>query len=192
MSFADWLQLPAYFISISLLAVGGAMALAPDIHRFLVDERGWLTEAQFSASISLAQVAPGPNLLFIAVMGWNVGLNASAASGASAAWAAPVAMLLCLLGSLVPSATLTWAVTRWAHRNRDRLAVRAFRQGMTPVVVGLLLSTAWLLGRAQGHPLAEWRPWLLTVITGVIVWRTRIHLLWCLGAAAAVGAMGWL
>ena len=58
----DWLNLFLYFISISLLAVGGAIATAPDMHRFLVERQGWLTELQFNASIAIAQAAPGPNV----------------------------------------------------------------------------------------------------------------------------------
>ena len=69
----DWLNLFFYYISISLLAVGGAIATAPDMHRFLVERQGWLTDLQFNASIAIAQAAPGPNVLFIALLGWNVG-----------------------------------------------------------------------------------------------------------------------
>ena len=73
---ADWLQLFVYYLSLSLLAVGGAISTAPDMHRHLVGQQGWLTDPQFSASIAIAQAAPGPNVLFIALLGWNVGLNA--------------------------------------------------------------------------------------------------------------------
>lgn len=83
---ADWLQLLLYFLTLSLMAVGGAIATAPDMHRFLVDGHGWLSEAQFSSSIAIAQAAPGPNVLFIALLGWNLGLNAGGGTGLLA-WA---------------------------------------------------------------------------------------------------------
>ena len=57
LSLADWLALFAHFASLSLLAVGGAIATAPEMHRFLVDGRHWLTEAQFTSSIAIAQAA---------------------------------------------------------------------------------------------------------------------------------------
>ena len=85
---ADWLQLLLYFLTLSLMAVGGAIATAPDMHRFLVDGHGWLSEAQFSSSIAIAQAAPGPNVLFIALLGWNLGLNAGEGTGLLA-WASP-------------------------------------------------------------------------------------------------------
>jgi chromate transporter len=85
---------------------------------------------------------------------------------------------------------LTLLATRWGHRNRERLSVRAFRQGMAPIVVGVLLSTAWLLGRAGGEWPRDGRLWLLSAVTALLVWRTRIHLLWLLGAGALLGGLG--
>ncbi|WP_087745976.1 MULTISPECIES: chromate transporter [unclassified Acidovorax] len=185
----DWLNLFLYFISISLLAVGGAIATAPDMHRFLVERQGWLTELQFNASIAIAQAAPGPNVLFIALLGWNVGINTGGAGAAG--WASgALGMALCMVGIMLPSTTLTWLATRWGHRNRERRSVRAFKQGMAPVVIGLLLATAWLLSSAHGKPATDWPLWLLTLVCTLLVWRTRLHLLWLLGAGALLGALG--
>ena len=66
MTSADWVNMLVHFMSLSLLAVGGAITTAPDIHRYLVDDTHWLSESQFSSSISIAQAAPGPNIMFIA------------------------------------------------------------------------------------------------------------------------------
>jgi chromate transporter len=76
MTTADWFSLFAHYLELSLLAVGGAITTAPDMHRFIVDEKAWLTDPQFTSSIAIAQAAPGPNVLFIGLLGWNVGLNA--------------------------------------------------------------------------------------------------------------------
>ena len=179
----DWLNLFLYYLSLSLLAVGGAISLAPDMQRYLVERNGWLTDVQFSASIAIAQAAPGPNVLFIALLGWNVGLNAGGAG--TGGWALRLlGAALCMLGTMLPSATLTWLATRWAQRNSERRAVRAFKQGMAPIVIGLVMATAWVLGRAQGHIATDWALWLLTLVVALLVWRTRLHLLWLLGAGA--------
>jgi chromate transporter len=45
---ADWLALLTHFLSLSLLAIGGAITTAPDMHRYLVDERHWLSDGQFT------------------------------------------------------------------------------------------------------------------------------------------------
>ena len=191
---ADWLDLFGHFLSLSLLAIGGAITTAPDMHRYLVDERQWLTDGQFTSSIALAQAAPGPNVLFIALMGWNVGVNA--AGGMGAGWAAAglgsLGVLLAMLGILLPSTTLTFAAARWGHKNRELRAVRAFKQGMAPIVVALLAATGWILAASHGTSLDHWPLWLLTVVITVLVWKTRIHMLWLLGAGALLGALGWV
>ena len=69
---AELLHLLTHFMMLSLLAVGGAITTAPDMQRFVVREQGWLSDAQFTASVALAQAAPGPNVLFVAVIGFNV------------------------------------------------------------------------------------------------------------------------
>jgi chromate transporter len=182
----DWLSLFLHYASLSLLCVGGAITTAPDMHRFLVDEKAWLTDPQFSASIAIAQSAPGPNVLFTALMGWNVGLNAGGL------WPALLGMLLCLGGIMLPSSLLVYFTGQWSHRNRDLRAVRAFKQGMAPLVIALLLSTGWILATAQGYALAHWRAWAVTLVTALLVWRTRLHLLWLLGAGALLGWFGWM
>jgi chromate transporter len=184
LSFADWLNLFGHYMLLSLLSIGGAISTTSEMHRFLVEEHHWLTQSQFNDSIAIAQAAPGPNVLFVALMGWNVGLNA----GSYAAAFAGVAVTM--FGVLLPSTTLTYLAARWGHRNRELLGVRAFKQGMTPVVVGLMVSVGIILGSANSNWTTDWPLWLLSVVAGVIIWRTRLHLLWLLGAGAALGWYG--
>ncbi|NML48123.1 chromate transporter [Ramlibacter sp. G-1-2-2] len=183
---ADWLSLLVHFLQLSLLTVGGAITTAPDMHRFLVQEKGWLTDPQFSASIAIAQAAPGPNVLFTGLMGWNVGLNAG---GLSTAF---FGLLVCLGGIIVPSSVLAYATAQWSHRNRDVRAVRGFKQGMAPLVVALLVSTGLILATASGSGWEHWPAWAITAVAAILVWRTRIHLLWLLGAGAVIGALGYV
>jgi len=192
LSFGDWLALFNHFLSLSLLAIGGAIITAPDMHRFLVDQREWLTEQQFSSSIALAQASPGPNVLFVAVIGWNVGLNAGAGLGGG--WISValsgLGVVLSLLGIMLPSSVLTYTTTRWAHRHRDNRGIKAFKLGMAPVVIALLISTGWLLTASHNNPARDWPLWLLTLGSMLLVWRTRIHLLWLIGGGAILGASG--
>ncbi|BDR10087.1 chromate transporter [Comamonas thiooxydans] len=188
----DWLHLFAYFLTLSLMAVGGAITAAPDMHRYLVDGNRWLSETQFTSSIAIAQAAPGPNVLFIALLGWNVGLNAGGGAGPVAWGLGALGVAVSMVGILLPSSLLTWQASRWGQRNRDKRGVRAFKQGMAPLVIGLLLATGWLLGSASGNPGKDWKLWLLSLACTLLVWRTRIHLLWLLAAGAALGALGWV
>ncbi len=170
------LPLFLHFLVLSLLAVGGAITTAPEMHRYLVGEQHWLTDAQFTASIALAQAAPGPNILFVAVLGWNIaGLSGSVAA---------------LAGSLLPSTTLALWATRWGGRRRDTRGVRAFTGGMAPLTVGLLLATGWVLtDPARGHP-GLMAVVALTVAATVSRWRPSP--IWLVAGGLVVGALGWV
>ena len=50
----DWLDLFTHYLALSLMAIGGAISTAPDMHRYLVDQQHWMTDSQFNASITLA------------------------------------------------------------------------------------------------------------------------------------------
>ena len=191
---ADWLALLTHFLSLSLLAIGGAITTAPDMHRYLVNEQHWLSVGQFTSSIALAQAAPGPNILFVALLGWNVGMNAGGGMGAGvAAWGnAMLGVAIAMIGIMLPSTTLTFAAARWGHQNRELRAVRAFKQGMAPIVIALLIATGWILAASHGSSLQNWPLWLLTGVSALLVWHTRLHLLWLLGAGALLGWLGWV
>ncbi|MFT5533933.1 MAG: chromate transporter [Candidatus Paceibacteria bacterium] len=180
----DWLSLFAHYLLLSLMSIGGAISTTADMHRYLVEQQQWLTPAQFNAAIAIAQAAPGPNVLFVALMGWQVGLNA----GSTLAAFGGVAVTM--IGIMLPSTTITYLAAQWGHRNRHLLGVRTFKQGMAPIVISLLLSTGWILAASNGASIANWPLWLLSAVSGVIIWRTRLHLLWLLAGGALLGWFG--
>ncbi len=164
---------------LSLLAVGGAITTAPGMNRYIVIEHHWLTDAQFSASVAIAQAAPGPNVLFVAVVGWNV--------------AGPLGALATMVGTLLPSTALTLYANRWGARRRETRGVRAFTTGLTPLTIGLLLATGWVLAQ----PYVVTGPQrlgavALVALSTLAMMRTRLSPIWLVGAGAVVGALGWV
>ncbi len=53
-------QLTLYFLRLGTLGFGGPVALVGFMHRDLVEERGWISEADYKEGLALAQIAPGP------------------------------------------------------------------------------------------------------------------------------------
>jgi chromate transporter len=189
------LQLTLQYWMLSLLTVGGPVTTIADQHRYLVREQGWITDTQFSASIALSQAAPGPNVIYVALLGWHVGLNASQAL-LLPAWTSQVVAiamaLLCLVSILLPSGLLTYHATRWAQHHQHLRMVKAFKTGMAPLVIALLFSSGWLLAAAHSplqEPLALWA---LTAGVTLISWRTKLHILWLIAAGGLLGVMGWV
>mgnify|MGYP003891247231 FL=1 len=93
---------------------------------------------------------------------------------------------------VLPSSLLTYQLASWAHVRRTRIGIKAFKAGLTPVVIALLVAAALLI--AQGIPVVNGRlPQIaLTVLAAVLVWRTQLHLLWLIAGGALAGALGWV
>jgi chromate transporter len=155
------------------------------MHRYVVERQGWLTDPQFNASIAIAQAAPGPNVLFIPLLGWQIGQSLGGTT-----WAAAAGLSATFIGIMVPSSVLTFAATRWLHNHPEHIVARASKASLAPISVALLVTTAWLLTAVHNQPAKDWPLWLLTGVSLVVAWRSNLHLLWLLGAGALLGALG--
>ncbi len=177
LSAPELLGLALHFAMLSLLGVGGAITTAPDMQRYVVLENHWISDAQFSASIAIAQAAPGPNVLFVAVIGWNVaGLAGMAAT---------------LIGCLLPSTALTLVLTRWGSQRGNTRAARAFTVGMAPLTLGLLAATGWILAEPfVREPSQRWGALGLVVVTLVVMLRSKISPMWLVALGALAGVFG--
>jgi chromate transporter len=157
----------------AFLAIGGAPALLPDIHRYVVRVHHWMTSAQFAEIYALAQVAPGPNIMYVTLIGWQV-----------AGWAGAAATTL---PWLVPASTLTLLVGHLHARYPQAALGCAIRRGLTPITIGLMLASGWTLMRAVDH---DWRGFLLTLLAVVLGLRTSWSPLWLIAAGALAGMAG--
>ena len=173
----ELLELFLRFLTLSLLSIGGAMSTAPEMHRYLVVERGWLGEADFTTAIALAQAAPGPNVLFVPVLGFQV----AGLAGAAAA----------LLGILLPSTLLSLGVSRWGATRRETPVVRAFTAGLAPVTVGLTFAAGWLLALPFiGNPAHRLDALGLIALTALVTLKTKLAPMWMIAVGAVAGALG--
>lgn len=172
LTLADALPLFVHFLVLSLLAIGGAIVVAPEMHRLMVGQVHLLDDAQFNASIALAQAAPGPNVLFVAVLGYQAAGLAGAA--------------VTLAGIMLPSTLLAIGAARWAQARQHRIGVRAFKAGVAPITIALLAATGWVLTAQNPTPPVI----LVTAISALLAWRTRVHVLWLIAAGAIAGATG--
>ncbi|GHD68853.1 chromate transporter [Jeongeupia chitinilytica] len=169
------LDLFGHFAQLSLIAFGGASAVLPDMHRVLVTEQHWLSESAFAASYTIAQVAPGPNLLFVLLFG----LQIAGLPGA----------LVALLAMCLPSSAIALAVEHYGHRHREQRWHRLIRHALAPLTIALTLATGVLLLDAVQPRLG---PLLLAVVTVAVGLKTKLNPLWLIAAGALAGALGWL
>lgn len=163
------------FLTVSLLAFGGANAVIPEMHRQAVDVAHWMTDRQFVSLYALAQAAPGPNVMVVTLIGWHV-------AGLAGALVATAAMM-------GPSVTLTYFSFRLWTYFRHRPWLDSIQNGLTPVTVGLVTSSAFLLAKTSDHGALAF---LLTAATAALTYWTRLNPLWVFAVAAGLGGFGLL
>src|SRR5215470_523892 len=158
------------FAVLSFFAVGGASSAVPEMHRQTVEVTHWLTERQFSELFAVAQAMPGPNVMFVALLGHFI-------AGAPGAVVTTAAMC-------GPTCFLAYGISRLFERFRTAPLVAAIRVGLVPVTIGLIASSALIIARAADH---DWRGLLVTAVTFAVATWTRIPPLIALAGAAVLG-----
>jgi len=158
---------------ISLLAIGGVNSILPDIQRYVVEANHWLSPRQFADAFALAQAAPGPNVMYVTLIGWQI-----------AGWAGAIVATLAII---IPPFLLTLGTSYFNARNPDAPLGRAIRDGMGPIVIGLTLSSGWILARSADQ---DWRGAALTLLTVALMLRTKLNPVWLIAGGAIAGIAG--
>lgn len=171
----DLAALALHFALLSLMAIGGVSSILPDMQRYVVEANHWLSDRQFADAYALGQAAPGPNMMFVTLLGWLL-------SG----WAGAIAATLAII---LPPIALTLGVTRLNARNPNTALGRAIRGGLGPIAIGLTLSSGWILAQSADH---SWRTALLTLATVALMLRTKLNPVWLIAAGALAGIAGIL
>jgi chromate transporter len=157
----------------SLLALGGANAVVPEMHRQAVELHGWMSEREFADMFAIAQAAPGPNVMLVTLIGYHVA-GVAGALVTTLAMCGPTAMLAQFLGRL------------W-DRFKDAPWRMAVQNGVTPISVGLVAASAIVLTKASDH---TWVAAAITVATAVTAYWTRWSPLWLIGIGGLAGLTG--
>jgi len=127
------LNLAWVFALLSILAVGGGTAILPEMQHMTVTNFHWLTEKQFRDIYSIGQVAPGPNMLMVMLIGYKL-------SGWAGALVVGAAFFL-------PDCVLTLFVNRvWVHFAASPWRT-AIQRGLAPVAIGLMAAGTWSIIR---------------------------------------------
>lgn len=171
------LRMAIDFSILSLVAIGGANAIAPEMHRQLVDVLHWMDDAEFANLFALGQVAPGPNIMVLSLVGWKM-------AGLSG-------LIVATLAALVPTCALAWVTGRFVSRYGRAAWFDSLKAGLTPIAIGLVLSSSLVMARAADHDALGF---LATAATAALVLFTAINPIFALGlfaGAAALAATMW-
>jgi chromate transporter len=161
------------FAIMSLLALGGATAVVPEIHRQAVELNGWMSGREFADMFAISQAAPGPNVMLVTLIGYHV-----------AGLAGAVVTTFAMCG---PTAVLAHFLGRTWDRFKDAQWRVAVQGGLVPISVGLVAASAIVLTRVADH---SWVAGVVTAATAITAYRTRWNPLWLIGIAGLLGLAG--
>ena len=170
-------ELAVVFAKLSLMAVGGINPLLPEIHRLVVETHHWMSDAQFTTLFAITQGAPGPNVLVVAAIGWQV---------------AGIPGAIVSLGAIcLPSALLAGSVASLRDRVAEAKWAQNIQEGLVPVTVGLVAASSLLLARSASQSAGlSTTSHLLAATALVMTIRYNPNPLWLLAAGAILGLTG--
>ena len=128
------LQLAVDFTMLSLLGIGGGVAMLPELERICTVKNGWLAPSDFVQVYSLGQLAPGANGIVVLLIGYRV-----------AGWPGALVATLAMFG---PSAVVAFLAGRAWNRWSESPWRLAVHRGLTPITVGLMLGGVWSLAQS--------------------------------------------
>lgn len=163
-------EIAVTFAILSLMAIGGANATLPEIHRQIVNQLHWVDDATFAELIAVSQAAPGPNILIVSLIGWHV-------AGAAGLVAATLAMN-------APSSLLAWLAGRSLSRLGKSEIVRLTKRALAPIAVALILASGLIMAEVADHASLTLAA---TLVMTVLVFFTRLNPLWGIAAGGLLG-----
>ncbi len=171
---ASLLDVARVFLSLSLLTFGGLSAVLSEVQRQAVDVEHWLTAREFTELYAISQAAPGPNILYVSL----IGMRAAGVLGG----------VVATLAFVVPSCTLIYVVAKVWDRFRDSPWRAAVQAGIAPITAGLIGSTAFILTRTVD---VSWAAVAITAATAGLAF-TRVNPLVAFAIAAGLGIAGFV
>lgn len=159
------------FFLLAFVAFGGATALLPEMQRVVVEQHQWMDAATFAHLYAIAQAAPGPNVLVVTLVGWQV-------AGVAGAFVATAAICL-------PMSVLVFLLFRHWERFCGARWQQAIQFGVAPLAVGLVFAGAYLIGTSAALGWAGWSLVAATLASNLVL--NRLHPLWLIAAGALLG-----
>jgi chromate transporter len=167
-------QLVLYMLRLGTLGFGGPVALVGYMHRDLVEQRGWISEADYKEGLALAQLAPGPLAAQLAIYLGYVHYRIAGATLVGIAFVVPSFLMVVALG--------------WAYVSFGGLSwMQAVFYGVGAAVIGIIaMSAKKLTEKSVGKDKLLWAIYLLLAVVTVV---TESEVAWLFIAA---GVFVWL
>ncbi len=167
-------QLTAYALKLGAIGFGGPVALVGYMHRELVEQRKWISEADYKEGLALAQLMPGPLAAQLAIYLGYVHYRILGATLVGIAFVLPSFAMVVALG---------WAYVRYGGLSW----MQAVFYGVGAAVIGIIANSAYKLTKKTIR--TDWLLWSIYLITATVTVITESENVWVFLAA---GVLVWL
>ncbi|SFM87429.1 chromate transporter [Rugamonas rubra] len=167
-------QMVLYMLRLGTLGFGGPVALVGYMHRDLVEERKWISEADYKEGLALAQIAPGPLAAQLGIYMGYVHYRILGATLAGLAFVLPSFLMVVALG---------WAYVRYGGLSWMQAVFYGVGAGVIAIIA---ISARKLTIKSVGKDKLLWAIYLLLVGVTVV---TESEVAWLFIAS---GTLVWL
>src|SRR3954467_11061691 len=152
-----------YMTKLGAIGFGGPVALVGYMHRDLVDNRKWISEADYKEGVTLSQLMPGPLAAQLAIYLGYVHYGIIGATAAGVAFVLPSFFMVIALGAkYVAYGGLTW--------------MQAVFYGVGAAVIGIIAISAYkLTTKSVGR---DWLLWAIYLVAAAITVVTESEIIW--------------
>lgn len=167
-------QLVLYILGLGTWGFGGPVALVGYMHRDLVDERKWFTEADYREGMVLSQLMPGPLAAQLAIYLGYVHYRVLGATLVGLAFVIPSFLMVVAIGA----AYVAFGGISW---------MQAVFYGVGASVIGIIVISAYRL--ATKSLAKDTLLWVIFAVSGTITFVTKNEMVWLFIGA---GILVWL
>jgi chromate transporter len=125
------IKIALFFTKAGAFVFGSGLAIVPFLHAGVVQEYGWLTEAEFVDSVAVAMITPGPVVITVGFIGYLV----AGFPGASVA----------ALATFLPCFLFTVLLAPSFKKIAKNHSIKAFVDGITAAVIGALVGSVIII-----------------------------------------------
>src|ERR1700741_593215 len=164
-------QMVLYMLRLGSLGFGGPVALVGYMYRDLVDERKWISEADYKEGLALAQIAPGPLAAQLGIYLGYVHFRIVGATLAGIAFVLPSFLMVLLIGyAYVEFGGLPW--------------MQAVFYGVSAAVIGIITISSYKLTiKTMGK---DSLLWIIFIVLGIITFITESEIIWLILAGGFI------
>lgn len=165
------IHLALTFALLSVLAVGGGTAVLPEMQIILAHQFG-INHTQFVHIYSIGQLAPGPNMLMVLAIGYQI--------------AGLIGAGVVLLSFFLPSSVLCFYVGRIWNRFGESPWRRSIQNALEPISIGLMSSGVFAVAKAS---VVSGITLMLALVTLYLILRTKINPVLVILGSGGLGAL---